>query len=150
MAEILATDHKLAAVEPTNTIGALFESQYRMQEKRKRSWIFMYLMHLIIVILVELSLDAVLRAAELRAWVVLAVGILALAVVTSERAGMGNMTLVSHKNRYFSKLEGKSRRVAQDTNLAAIRRGVARAIIEKRMLRYGNRNINVRSRGIEM
>lgn len=103
MAEPLAAGHKLAAVEPTGSIGALFGhgSQYQVQEKPERGWIFMYLMHLIIVILVEqLAGDVILIAtAEFRAWVVLAIGILAFAVITSERTGMGDMTLVSHKNR---------------------------------------------------
>lgn len=107
MAKTLAAGHKLAVVEPTSTIGALFGSQYQAQKKRKRSWISMYLMHLITVILVEqLAGDVILRVtAVFRAWVVLAVGILALAVITRERAGMGDMTLVSHRNRHFSKVQ---------------------------------------------
>lgn len=50
-------------------------------------WSGIYLMNLIAVVLVELALDVVLGvAAELSAGIVLTVGVLALAVVSGERA----------------------------------------------------------------
>lgn len=85
----------------------------------------MYLMDLIAVI--RVTLDLLVAAAELSGIIVLTTSILALAVITSENAKRIQLA----KNRFARWKEG----LEEGTNPAAKRRGVAMAMMEKRILK---------------
>lgn len=85
----------------------------------------MYLMDLIAVI--RVTLDLLVAAAELSGIIVLTISILALAVVTSENAKKIELA----KNRFARWKKG----LEEGTHPAAKRRGVAMAMMEKRILK---------------
>lgn len=86
----------------------------------------MYLMDLVAVI--RVTLDLLVAAAKLSGIIVLTTSILALAVVTSENAKRIQLA----KNRFARWKEGLEE---EGTNPAAKRRGVAMAMMEKRILK---------------